>query len=309
MSALDGKRALVAEDDPIQGRLVAQALQKAGATVEIVRDGKAARDLLGRTAYDVFVTDWMMPEVDGIELARQLRSVPNRPFVVLVSALSLPDAKAHALSAGADEFFAKPMVAPKLVEAVAKGIARRAMPGFSAATENAARPKAPIDHPVARTQAWKALPETIRKVVGELLQVSTKLFPLDAMPAGPAVHSLLPLVDTEHLMELHLRIETSRSDAIEVARLMLGDPPPDDDETLTDVIAEVANVASGAIKTAFVAEGFPFTMGIATRSEERSPSDNAVSEFMGLRAERVALSLAFDVRPRNAVIVAASRLR
>jgi CheY-like chemotaxis protein len=311
VSALAGKTVLIAEDDPIQARLMGQAFQKAGATVETVKDGKLAHNLLLRGGFDAFVTDWMMPELDGIELARRLKGVQTRPFIVLVSALSMPEARAHAIHAGADEFFAKPMVQAKVVDAVARGIQNRASAVRLPATSEPARPKPAIDanHPVARTEAWKALPETLREVVGALLQVSPKLAPLDLLPGDATVQCVLPLMDAEHLMELHVRIACSRSNAVELARMMLGDPPPDDEATLTDLVSEVANVAAGAVKSAFVGEGYPFTLGLGARARQPLEDAFSVSELVALHAEKLTLFAAFGVKPRNAMTLAANRLR
>ena len=308
MNELAGKRVLIAEDDPIQSRVLGSAMQKAGAIVEIVGDGKTAHDRLLGGSYDALVTDWMMPELDGIELARLVRGTPNRPFVVLVSALSMTDARLHAMRAGADEFFAKPLIPPRVVECVVKGLKRHAEGGASRKNEEVAA--APVvGHPVARTEAWKGLPETLRRVVGDLLQIPVGVCVLEAPPAAAVIRRVLPLVDTEHRMELHLRIDAGRADAIELARVMLGEPVPDDDATLTDLVSEVANVAAGALKVAFAAEAFPFTLGLAGLSDGKAESDYALTELVGLRTDKMLLSVALGVRPQNAQVLAASQLR
>jgi hypothetical protein len=257
--------------------------------------------------FDAFVTDWMMPGIDGIENARHLRDLPGRPFVVLVSALGIPEARAHALGAGADEFFAKPMLHPKVVEAVAKALDGRADAGVATAAAKAP-PQDMAGHPLARTPAWGAMPETLRRVVGELLQSAPELVTLDGPPPEASIRCVLQLSDAEHLVDLHAQIAATRSSAISLAGIMLGDPPPDDDATLNDLIAEVANVASGAIKSAFVPDGFRFTLGIADRGAQ-GKGHFALAQLVGLRSGSATLSLALGISPRNAVVVSALMLR
>ena len=64
------KRMLIAEDDPVSARLLQQTMQKSGFLVEVVADGKTALSRLEGGGYDVLLTDWLMPELDGIELVK-----------------------------------------------------------------------------------------------------------------------------------------------------------------------------------------------------------------------------------------------
>jgi CheY-like chemotaxis protein len=306
MSSVQHKKVLIAEDDPMQARIVQQSLTKAGATVEIVADGKAARDRLARGGFDAFVTDWMMPELDGIELARELKTAPNRPVVILVTALNAPGARGHALQAGADEFLTKPLAASALVDAIVRCLTRRPQQGT---VEVASTPAATFDHPVAQTPAWKNLPQEIRKVAGGFLGVPVDLAPGRKPTDRPELRGILPLVDVEHLLELHVRVEASMVAGVELARVMLGDPPPDDEVTLQDLVSEVANVVAGGIKTAFVADGFPFTLGLTSRVDLPPLEDYAITELATLRADKVELAFAIGIRPRNAVALPVSKLQ
>jgi DNA-binding response OmpR family regulator len=313
MSGLTGRKILLAEDDPIHARLLKQAFQKAGAAIDVVNDGATARQHLARGGYDAFVTDWMMPEVDGIELARELKRSGSAPYVVLVSALTIPDAKSHALQAGANEFFAKPLVAAKLVDALAAALSSRAAPraGPAPTVAHAAPPPVPaadsVDHPIGRTPAWNAMPETVRQVAGELLQVKTTVAPVPKASADATLRYVLPLVDSEHQLEMHVRVESSKESAIDLARLMLGEGQ-DDDATLHDLIAEVANVAAGSLKTAFLRDGFAFTLGLASKSQAQGPSPYGIAKAIAIRADRVVLFVTVGVQPRNAQRVPSGRL-
>ena len=313
MSGLTGRKILLAEDDPIHARLLKQAFQKAGAAIDVVNDGATARQHLARGGYDAFVTDWMMPEVDGIELTRELKRSGAAPYVVLISALSIPDAKSHALQAGANEFFAKPLVAAKLVDALAAALASRAAPRAGPAPPLAPAGPPPVpaaestDHPIGRTPAWNALPETVRQVAAELLQIKTTVELVPKASADATIRYVLPVVDSEHQLEMHVRVESSKESIADVARLMLGEAQ-DDDATLQDLVAEVANVAAGALKTAFLRDGFSFTLGLASKSQSQGPSPYGIAKSIMVRADRVVLFFTVGVQPRNAQRVPSSRL-
>ena len=86
-------RVLIAEDDSLVARALQQALVKAGYGVDVVADGMAARERLLTGAYGALVTDWMMPELDGIELVRLVRARRQPACVVLITELNIPAAR------------------------------------------------------------------------------------------------------------------------------------------------------------------------------------------------------------------------
>jgi len=103
------KKILVAEDEQASADLLKMILEKAGYSVDAVPNGKKAYNAIKEKKYDALLTDWMMPQMDGIELIRKLReNVPIPPVIIVITALSSPDARKHALSSGADDFLAKP---------------------------------------------------------------------------------------------------------------------------------------------------------------------------------------------------------
>ena len=81
-------RLLLAEDDPLVNKHLAQALKEAGFSVHAVRDGEEALAAFATQPFEIVVTDIVMPKVSGVELTRRLRQlVPNLP-VVLISGYS-----------------------------------------------------------------------------------------------------------------------------------------------------------------------------------------------------------------------------
>lgn len=117
---------LVAEDEISNQLLVKRTLNKAGYTVVVVNNGVEVLQILEREKFDAIITDWMMPEMDGIELIRSIRkNFKETPFLLMMTSLASEAARRHALEVGADDFIAKPVNLNELLERVQNGIARQ----------------------------------------------------------------------------------------------------------------------------------------------------------------------------------------
>jgi two-component system chemotaxis response regulator CheB len=120
---------LIAEDDRISALTFNRVLERAGHQVTVVGDGAEAIALLRRQRFDVLVTDWMMPRIDGIQLIEQTRKLIDPvPFIVMVTAIASEEARQRSLDAGADYYLAKPVSLHELAGVVADGLARQHQP-------------------------------------------------------------------------------------------------------------------------------------------------------------------------------------
>lgn len=103
-------RILIAEDDPVSALLLERTLKRGGYDVLLAKNGTEALDAILSQKFDALVTDWMMPNLDGLELTRRVRAtVEPRPLIMMITALTSPEARALALEAGADDYLAKPI--------------------------------------------------------------------------------------------------------------------------------------------------------------------------------------------------------
>jgi len=142
-------RVLVAEDEPITGKVLARGLERAGFDVTLVRCGSDAAQKLTQR-WDAFVTDWMMPDVDGIDLVRIIRGAGDeRTFVVVTSSLASPAVREHALNAGADDFAPKPVDVGALAALLRAGI--RTPPGEAAPLASPPAVRDPTDPHLGQT--------------------------------------------------------------------------------------------------------------------------------------------------------------
>lgn len=108
---------LIAEDDPTSAELLKNILEKDRYLVEVVPNGVKAYNAILNHKYDVLLTDWIMPWMDGIELVRKVREkIKNPPLIIVITSLSSQEARHHAIEAGADEYIAKPYRSNEIFE-------------------------------------------------------------------------------------------------------------------------------------------------------------------------------------------------
>jgi CheY-like chemotaxis protein len=115
-------RVLLVEDNDSLRSLFAHMLRGRGCEVHEVADGQQALDALARFTPDLVLTDLMMPVLDGFELMRRLRALPDLRSVPIVAmtALNSADAEREARRAGAADFLPKPIAARTLLDRVGR---------------------------------------------------------------------------------------------------------------------------------------------------------------------------------------------
>ena len=102
-------KVLVVEDIVTSRILLCKILKKEGYDVYSAANGVEALELLAHEKYDAILTDWMMPNLDGIELIEKIRkTVKPIPVIIVITALSSRSAKEKAFEVGADDYIAKP---------------------------------------------------------------------------------------------------------------------------------------------------------------------------------------------------------
>ena len=132
MSANDsGNRILVVDDEPSIVDAVATALRYEGFDVEEAVNGREAMNAVARREPELVVLDWMLPDLDGLEVGRRLREQGFKTAILFLTAKDSTENKVAALRAGGDDYVTKPFSLAELVARV-QAILRRtggALPG------------------------------------------------------------------------------------------------------------------------------------------------------------------------------------
>lgn len=101
-------RILIVEDDRSMADLLQKGLEEEDHVVSLARDGAAALEFTESYQFDVIVLDWMLPGMEGTEVARRVRKSGNTtPILMLTARDAVPDV-VKGLDAGADDYLTKP---------------------------------------------------------------------------------------------------------------------------------------------------------------------------------------------------------
>jgi DNA-binding response OmpR family regulator len=101
-------RILIVEDEPEMAGLLTRGLEEESYQVSLARDGRAALELSAVEAFDVILLDVMLPQMDGLEVAKQLRRREEETPVLMLTARDALGDIVNGLDAGADDYLTKP---------------------------------------------------------------------------------------------------------------------------------------------------------------------------------------------------------
>jgi two-component system, OmpR family, response regulator len=114
---MSGQRILVVDDEPSIVDAVATALRYEGFEVDEATGGRDALRSVAEREPDLVVLDWMLPDLDGIEVGRRMRERGFKSAILFLTAKDSVDNKVEALRAGGDDYVTKPF---SLAEVVAR---------------------------------------------------------------------------------------------------------------------------------------------------------------------------------------------
>src|SRR5687767_5972659 len=103
---------LIAEDDPVSSKILQLTLENGGHDVIAVTSGQAAWEAFDAEPTRVVISDWMMPEMDGLELCGKVRGRPKTDYTYFILLTAIHTGRENlrkAMHAGVDDFLTKPL--------------------------------------------------------------------------------------------------------------------------------------------------------------------------------------------------------
>ncbi|MEM9274759.1 MAG: SpoIIE family protein phosphatase [Cyanobacteria bacterium P01_F01_bin.143] len=115
---------LVIDDDSITQVLLKRTLEKQGYKVAIASDGKEGLAKAKQIRPALIICDWIMPQMDGLEVCRQIKAMPelSTTFFILLTALASVENRVQGLNEGADDFLCKPIAMHEITARVRSGL-------------------------------------------------------------------------------------------------------------------------------------------------------------------------------------------
>lgn len=122
-------RIIIADDDANARMILTRTLTKAGFETREAKNGKEALELARDYSPDLMIIDWMMPEMDGEQLAKWIKSDPKLRFTYIILLTAKGDVKdrVHGLQIGADDYITKPAPHQEILARVQSGMRMRAL--------------------------------------------------------------------------------------------------------------------------------------------------------------------------------------
>jgi CheY-like chemotaxis protein len=114
---LTGKKILLVDDDARNLFALTKVLKAKGFQIDVAPDALKALELIEHTAFDIVLTDIMMPDIDGYELIRRVRaSGYDKLPIIAITAKAMKGDDSLCLDAGANGYLSKPVDVPALIE-------------------------------------------------------------------------------------------------------------------------------------------------------------------------------------------------
>ncbi len=120
---MSGFTVLVADDSPVYRKLVEQALSEVDCVVVFAKSGNQAIEIFEHGHPDLVITDWVMPDITGIDLCQKIRSsaTTSYTYVIILTSNAEKESVVKGLSAGADDYLTKPFDRDELLARVHVG--------------------------------------------------------------------------------------------------------------------------------------------------------------------------------------------
>jgi CheY-like chemotaxis protein/HPt (histidine-containing phosphotransfer) domain-containing protein len=182
---------LVAEDNPVNRRVILLLLERLGYGADVVATGSAALSALSEQRYDLVLMDAQMPEMDGLEAARRIvagaATGGHRPRIVAMIASTERADRDACLAAGMDDCLGKPILLDDLQRALLRAAGSRAEPLFDPACIDRLRQ---LEAATGQAIVAEVVGHFLESAPGQVEAIREALASGDAGALGFAAHAL-----------------------------------------------------------------------------------------------------------------------
>jgi DNA-binding NtrC family response regulator len=157
---------LIVEDDAAMRAMLREALEEEGYLVETAADGRAGVERVRRGGIDLVISDVKMPDLDGLDMLREIKAISPSPTVITITAFGSIDTAIRAVKLGAFDYITKPFEVDQLLLSVEKALAERALRFEVARLRDEVSRSYRFDNIIGKSASMQEVFGLIRRVAG-----------------------------------------------------------------------------------------------------------------------------------------------
>ena len=162
---------LIVEDDAAMREMLREALEDDGYSVETAANGRAGVERVQKGGVDLVVSDVKMPEIDGLDMLREIKAVSPSPYVITITAFGSIDTAIRAVKLGAFDYITKPFEVDQLILSVEKALAERELRSEVARLRDEVSRSYRFENMIGRSAAMQEVFDLVRRVAGSAASV------------------------------------------------------------------------------------------------------------------------------------------
>jgi DNA-binding NtrC family response regulator len=162
---------LVVDDDAAMRDYLREELEHEGFRVEVAGSGRAGVERVKQGGIDLVVSDVKMPDLDGLDLLREVREVSPAPYVITITAFGSIDTAIRAVKLGAFDYITKPFEIEQLVLVIDKALSEQALRSEVARLREEVARSVRFENIIGRSRAMQEVFGLIRRVAGSQASV------------------------------------------------------------------------------------------------------------------------------------------
>lgn len=155
---------LVVDDEELLVRSCARILEHEGFRVRTASRGREALELVARDRPDIILTDLMLPDIDGLELLREVRELDEEVLVIMITGYATVDSSVAAIKAGAYDYIPKPFTATQLQILVGRGARQVRLARDNERLRDQLRERHLLEGVIGESEPMKRLFELVQRV-------------------------------------------------------------------------------------------------------------------------------------------------